>query len=102
MSETNIWLGLVEIKPKNDNTIIIKKSGAYVNVAYRANSEEEFIEKTKASFLENDYEILGLDYIENATNICVDNPDESEKIELLNDIIEGNYDFSWGVFHTYD
>ena len=96
----NIWFGLVEIKPLNDNTIIEDTLGAYVNVAYTANTKNEFIEKVKNSFFENDYQVLEIDDIENILDFKIDKPDNAEKVDLFN-IVDEDYDFSWSIFHTY-
>ena len=68
MNTNDIWFGLVEIKPINENTNLGGALGAYVNVAYKANSENEFIEKIRWSFYENDYDVLKIDDVENETN----------------------------------
>ncbi len=85
----------------NDNTIIEDALGAYVNVAYTANAKNEFIEKVKNSFFENDYQVLEIDDIENIVDFKIDNPDNAEKVDLFKDIADEGYDFSWGIFHIY-
>lgn len=96
-----IWLGLVEIRSKNLNTIIEDSLGAFVNVAYKAYSEDHFLSKIKDTFSEKEFEVLDVDDIETLENVTIDQDIEAEKIELINDILNEGYDFSWGVFHSY-
>ncbi|MEP0262312.1 hypothetical protein [Dokdonia sp.] len=96
-----IWLGIIEIKPKNLNTVLEDSLGAFVNVAYKAYSKDHFLSKVKDTFFENDFEVLDVDDIGTIYNTAIDNETEAEKLELINDIINQGYDFSWGIFHTY-
>lgn len=102
MTNNNIWFGLVEIEPIGENTIIEKGLKAFVNVAYKANSKKDFLEKIRCSFFENDYRVIDVDDIEEGTVISIKNIGEAEKIELLKDLKNEDYDFSWGIFHTYE
>lgn len=96
-----VWFALVEIKPLNNNTILKDVSGAFLNVAYKASTKDEFIIQIENSFKKNDFMVCEIDEIETFENMEIHNPDNAEKLVLLNDIEEG-YDFSWGVYHTYE
>jgi len=95
-----IWFALVEIKPLYNNTILKDVSGAFLNVAYKAETKDELIIQINKTFKENKFMICEIDNIETVDKMEIDNPDNAEKLVLLNDIEEG-YDFSWGVYHTY-
>lgn len=97
-----IWLALVEIRALKNNDALKGAYGAFVNVAYKAVSREDLICKIKASFGENDFEVYEIDDIESKENLIIDNPDNAEKLELLRDIEEEGYHFSWGVYYTFD
>ncbi|MCH2046363.1 MAG: hypothetical protein MK212_19775 [Saprospiraceae bacterium] len=98
----NMWFSLVEIKPNAKNTILGEAEGGFVNVAYKADSKEELIQKLKETFLENDFLVVNVHEIENINSLSIDDFETSEKKELFLDILEDNYDFSWGVFHIWD
>lgn len=97
----NIWFAIVQIKPLKNNKRLKGADGAYVNVAYAAESQDDFIDKINLSFKENDFKVIEIDEIENKDTVSIDNPENAEKLELLNDIEVEKFDFSWGVFHTY-
>ncbi|WP_062053194.1 hypothetical protein [Aquimarina longa] len=100
--EINNWLALVQVKPANDNDTLNGALGAFVNVAYRAwdiNNLEDLISST---FKEQDYEVLNIEDIETENDLNIDNSEEAEKLELLKDIKEEGYSFSWGTFYTYE
>jgi len=101
MKIMNIWFALVEIKPIGNNTILNSAYGAFVNVAYKALSIEEFEFSVKATFKESDFQVIEIDEIESKMNLEIDNPDNAEKLELLNDIEQEGYDYSWGIYHTF-
>lgn len=102
MEGNKIWLGLVEIKPKNLNTVLENSLGAFVSVVYKAYSKDHFLSKIKGTFFEKDFEVLDIDDVETIENVTIDKDVEAEKIELINDVLNEGYDFSWGVFHIYD
>jgi hypothetical protein len=78
----DIWFSLVEIKPNTKNTILGEAKGGFVNVAYKANSKEELIQKLKETFLENNFFVINVHEIENINFLSIDNFETSEKKEL--------------------
>lgn len=102
MKEDNVWLALVEVETINNNIDLGDASGAFVNVAYRASSKEEFISSIVNSFNEYDFNVLEIDDIESYDQIQVDNPENSEKISLVKKITDESLEFTWGDFHTFD
>jgi len=98
----NIWFGLVEVKPLKDDTIIESAEGAFVNVAYRAIDKDDFIERAKKTFLENYFEAVNFEDIENVKDFTTVESSNAEKVALLNDVSQEGYEFSWGIFYTYN
>ena len=100
--DINIWFALVEIRASKDNNALEGAFGAFVNVAYRAVSIEDLLSKIKLSFKENDFEVYKVNDIESKESIAIDNVENAEKLELLQDIEQEGYDFSWGIYHTFE
>lgn len=102
MKKVQVWFAIIEVKAINENLSLDEAVGAYVNVAYLAYNENDFIERIQKTFSEKDFTVVEIDDIENQANLSIDNPDEAEKLELLRDIEVEGYDYSWGVYHTFD
>lgn len=98
----DIWFGLVGIKALKGNNILEGVLGAYTNVACRATSKEDFISKINHWFKEKDFEVFEIDDIEHIDNLTIGDPESSEKLDLLNNIVKYGYDCSWGTYHTFD
>ncbi len=97
----DIWMALVQVEPINDNRDLGEAKGAYVNVAYRATSKNQFVKALEESFTKYDFKVLEIDDVERADSLTIDNPDNAEKLLLLKEV-ESESEFSWGDFHTYD
>ncbi len=98
--KTNIWFALIQVEPVNNNRDLGKAKGAFVNVAYKAESKDAFVQKVSDSFKEYDFTVLGFDEIERLPEVTIENIDDSEKILLLKRIEKGA-ELAWGDFHTY-
>lgn len=96
-----IWLGLIEVEAINGNNDLGDAKGAFVNVACKALSKEDFVEKVTKSFSIYDFCVLDIDEIEIETKMIIDNPDNAEKLELVEEV-NGGETFAWGDFHTYE
>ena len=97
-----IWTAIVEVIAINDNDILEGAIGAFTNVAYFAKSKEDLIIKIEQSFNENNFEVLEVDDIILNSEEAIDYPEDVELYLLLNDLKKGGYDYSWGIFFTYD
>ena len=96
----NIWFALVEVTAENGNTDLGDAIGAFVNVAYRAFNKENFLSVVVESFKSFDFKVIEVNSIERGDNLLITNPDNAEKLILLNRIKDGD-EFAWGAFHTY-
>jgi hypothetical protein len=92
-----IWYAMVQVIPINGNNQLDSAKGAFVNVAYKAGSKQEFLGLIKDTFLRQNFMVKEIDDVGMLTDNNADNP---EKISLLNDMQD--YDYSWGDFHTYE
>lgn len=101
METEHIWFGLAHIQAINSNKQLDDAAGAFVNVMYKATSQEEFIKLVEHTFKERDFDVIEIEDIERADNLTIDNPENAEKLVLLEDVQSGLYDFSWGNFYTY-
>lgn len=95
---SNIWFGLIEVKAVNGNSDLQGASGAFVNVAYKAIDENDFVKKVHETFNEYDFEIAVIEDVENETTL--DTTINTERLQLLNSIREGS-EMAWGVFNTW-
>ena len=57
----DIWFALVEIRALKGNDSLEGALGAFVNVAYKATSVNDLIERIKLSFKENNFEVYEID-----------------------------------------
>jgi hypothetical protein len=96
----NTWCALVRVTAVNGNTDLGDATGAYVNVAYQALGEEDFVTIVEQSFKSFDFKVIEIEYIERGDDLFIANPDDSEKLILLNRILDGD-EFAWGTFYTY-
>ncbi|MGZ3756024.1 MAG: hypothetical protein ACXVAY_20030 [Mucilaginibacter sp.] len=96
----NIWFALVEVTAENGNTDLGDAMGAFVNVAYQAFNKEDFLTIVEESFKSFDFKVIQVKTIERGDNLLITNPDNAEKLILLNRIKDGD-EFAWGTFHTY-
>lgn len=97
------WISIVNIRSLKEGTKFEKEGsiGAWVKVAYKAWDKENLIALINNTFEEEGYEVIEVDDISSIdyTNSVNDN---EEFLELLNDITEKDYSYSWGIFYTYD
>jgi len=100
MMTDKIWFALVGIKPLKGNEILPKAKGAYVNIACVSKNEESLKEELKEIFKHHLFSITDIDEIETENTLIIDNPNNAEKVQLLNEIKEG-YKFAWGTFHAF-
>lgn len=84
----DIWFALVQVEPINDNKDLGEAKGAYINVAYKAVSKDEFVKIVLNSFKEYNFNFLDFDEVEKAPELVIENIDDSEKILLLEKIEE--------------
>lgn len=96
----NTWFAIVRVTPVNGNTDLGGAIGAHVNVAYRAYDSEDFLEMVEESFKSYDFDVIEVDDIERGDDLTIVNSDNSEKLILLQRILDGD-EFAWGTFHTY-
>jgi len=82
------------------NEILPDVKGAYVNVACVSENEKEFKLKLSDIFKHHSFEIFEIDEIETEDDLKIDNPDNAEKLSLIDEIREG-YQFAWGTFHVF-
>lgn len=100
MNIDKVWFALVGIKPLKKNEILPNVKGAYINVACISENERNLKKDLKEIFKHHKFDITDIDEIETEDNLVIDNPDNAEKIQLLNEIKEG-YKFAWGTFHSF-
>jgi hypothetical protein len=95
----SIWIGLVEVSPRQDAEVLRETSGAFVNVVTWALNQAQFREKAKIVMDKLNLQIIGVEGAEPITNHV---ELENEELKDIASRVKNNPNaIIYGTFHTW-
>jgi hypothetical protein len=95
----SIWIGLLEVSPRENAEAFRENSGAFVNVVTWASDETQFREKAKMVMDKLNLEIMGVEGAEPIANRGV--IDNEELKEIAERVRSNPNAIIYGTFHTW-
>jgi len=100
-TKQDTWVGAVEVKPKQGNTMFGKAPGAFTNVVCRAKSVAEFEDIVKLMLGRMELDVLEIEDVARLSQILEDGEVDEELVELANQLSD-KVTFLYDTFYVYD
>ena len=100
MTSNELWIGLVNVIPKQGNDDLGDSSGAYVNVISYASSSSQFCKLVKKELLELGFIVVEIEDIELFSDRIETYSVSDELFDLAREV-ESSKKIGLGTFHSY-
>ena len=96
-----IWIGMLEVRPRMDAKVIAEASGAFVNVLTWADNSQEFCRKATELMNSLHLELVSVENPEPLTNRGMEDQLDKEIVQIASEIRQNPDAIRYSTFHTW-